>query len=175
MVMITALCVRSDGPYPAMGVDCYTKDRDAFNFKGKNPVIAHPPCRAWGSYRHKSLHSQREKDLAIFCLDVVRRNGGVLEHPVKSVLWELLGPDDETLVIDQHWFGHPSQKRTRLLVSKVQLGQLPLNLSICRPVENLSRRQRELTPVQLASWLVDSIQKSYRTPSRPDEGRGVRL
>ena len=30
------------------GFDCWDIERNALNWPGGNPIVAHPPCRAWG-------------------------------------------------------------------------------------------------------------------------------
>jgi hypothetical protein len=57
-------------------------------FKGGSPVIAHPPCRLWGQMRFFSSAPESEKLLAFFAVEQVRKNGGILEHPASSTLWE---------------------------------------------------------------------------------------
>ena len=76
--MIAALFARNDSRYkdfPEL-YDVYDIDRDARNFIGDYPVIAHPPCRAWGMLSHMANPRPDEKDLAWFALDKVRTNGG---------------------------------------------------------------------------------------------------
>jgi hypothetical protein len=109
----------------------------------------------------------------------VRRFGGVLEHPHKSLLWPECGlpagtaPDawgGWTLTVDQHWWGHRAQKRTRLYIvgcAPADLPPFPLVLgeashvvglwsgrdrARCRP--EISKREREATPEAFANWLV---------------------
>ena len=49
---VAVLFVRSDSVYKQMAdVDCYDIDRDARTWPGGCPVVAHPPCRAWGLLR----------------------------------------------------------------------------------------------------------------------------
>ena len=69
--------------------DVFDLGRDALTFGGGCPVIAHPPCRAWGRLRHLSKHAMGELELAHFAVRAVRFNGGVLEHPEASTLWRV--------------------------------------------------------------------------------------
>lgn len=48
---VAALCVAGNSIYKGMpGVICYDKARDARQFTGGMPVVAHPPCRFWSAY-----------------------------------------------------------------------------------------------------------------------------
>lgn len=83
-----------DGPYFFdEGVDPWDEARDARNYAGPHPVVAHPPCERWGRYwgGGPMLHgTPRQKKLGddggcfAAALDAVRRFGGVLEHPEAS-------------------------------------------------------------------------------------------
>lgn len=168
MTDLAVLCARRDSVYKSIpGLDVYDADRDAFTFGGGVPVIAHPPCRGWGRYRHRSQHSARELELARFCLYHVRQAGGVLEHPACSSLWEEQclprpgqAPSREgfTLAIDQSFFGHPARKRTWLYFHGVDcLPRMPFRLGYGTPVELLGRAAREHTPKDLALWLVQCL------------------
>src|SRR3972149_3930233 len=84
----SVLFARRDSDYKLMDCDVWDIDRDARNYTGNAPVIAHPPCRAWGRLRHFAKPRPDEKDLALFAVATVRRCGGVLEHPASSTLWQ---------------------------------------------------------------------------------------
>src|ERR1700748_1108174 len=114
MKIVTVLYARTDSIYKALGVDCFDIERDARTWKGGNPVIAHPPCRAWGRLAQFSKPRPGEKELAIHGLSMVRKWGGVLEHPYGSTLWDeirlnmpLPGQKDEyggyMLCVNQSW------------------------------------------------------------------------
>jgi hypothetical protein len=123
---VAALFVRSDSFYKSMkSVDCWDIGRDARKWPGGSPVIAHPPCRAWGRLRQMARPRSDEKDLAIFAIEQVRRWGGVLEHPAASTLWQACslpepGYTDDlggwTLPIFQSSWGHRADKATRLYI-----------------------------------------------------------
>ena len=78
---ITVLFARRDSVYKTMGADVWDADRNALYWRGGNPVVAHPPCRAWGRLRKFAKPQPGELDLARFAVAQVRRYGGVLEHP----------------------------------------------------------------------------------------------
>lgn len=178
--MIAVLFARSDSIYKTIeGLDVYDIERDARSFEGSQPVIAHPPCRAWGCLSHFAKPRPDEKDLAFFAVEQIRKNGGVLEHPAFSKLWAaanlpMPGERDEfggwTLPIPQYWFGHLARKNTWLYIvgiNPANLPPIPLILGEAGYVVSTSKRryapskpeipkkQREQTPVNFANWLVD--------------------
>ena len=178
---ITVLFAREDSIYKSFSsTDVFDIKRNALNWEGGTPVIAHPPCRAWASLRHCAKPREGEKDLAHFAIAMVRKFGGVLEHPMLSTLWNVaklpqVGERDEfggwTLIIDQNWFGHRARKRTRLYICGVEpkdIPELPMKLGeathtvglwsgrnkeTCRP--SITKPEFEQTPRELAEWLVN--------------------
>lgn len=138
---IAALFVRADSVYHSMpAVDAWDATRDARRWPGGCPLIAHPPCRAWGRMRDKAQPREDEKDLARWAVAQVRTNGGVLEHPAQSTLWPDQGlplprstrgnrPRDAwggwTLPISQNWFGYRAEKLTWLYVVGCEPKDLP--------------------------------------------------
>ena len=146
---------RKDSVYKELGCDVWDVDRDVRQYKGSNPVICHPPCRAFGLLGWRSNHTQEELSWPFWCAQLVLNNGGVLEHPITSKLWKAIKP---TLVIDQHWFGHKAQKRTGLLINgtippfPLVLGDAPYKLI---DEKNVSRAEREHTPPDFARWLIE--------------------
>ena len=124
---MAALFVRADSIYKTLpGVDAYDIERDARTYDGPWPVVAHPPCRAWGRLRTFANPRPDERNLARLAVALVREFGGVLEHPEGSTLWgaQMLPepgarPDQFggwTLGVSQHWWGHRAEKLTRLYV-----------------------------------------------------------
>jgi hypothetical protein len=174
---VSALFVKKDSIYKELGLDCWDIDRDAQNYAGTNPVICHPPCRAWGNLSHIAKPRPGEKELAIFSVNQVRKWGGVLEHPRKSKLWNYMGLPypgkyDEyggfSICIDQHWFGHKAQKRTLLYICGVDIKDLPRYPITLNQVEfcvgtsrdkgyikEMPKKEREDTPLKLANWLIE--------------------
>jgi hypothetical protein len=184
--MITALCVRKDSIYKKLGIECYDKERDMTRWEGGNAIIAHPPCAQWGKYRQFATVDQSEKDLAVTCIDLIRKFGGVLEHPSTSKLFDkkfsnrdipMPGFIDEwggyTICINQHWFGHPCEKKTLLYIvgcEEKQLPEIPFSLDAIQYVisptkteagnlpngkKTLPKSRRDKTPIQLARWLIE--------------------
>ena len=87
--VIAVLFARDDSRYKELnGYDVYDIHKDARTFCKKMPVIAHPPCRAWGMLSHMANPREGEKQLAYLALAQVRLNGGILEHPAGSRLWK---------------------------------------------------------------------------------------
>lgn len=166
--MITALYTRKKSVYKKLGIDCWDKERDARNWPGGNSVIAHPPCRMWGRYRTIAKGGEDEKELGRHAVKMVRRWGGVLEHPENSQLWEDMGlplPSTTdpfggwTLSIDQSWFGHRAKKRTFLYIVGIQPKELPdyplvLGKVHTTTIEKMGVAEREATPILLAYWLI---------------------
>lgn len=124
--MVAALFVRKDSIYKTMpGVDAWDVDRDARNWPGGESLIAHPPCAQWGTLSHMAHENAAEKELAVRSVALIRRWGGVLEHPVRSKLWAFLAlpmgaePDEHggwTLIVSQRWWGHRAEKQTNLYI-----------------------------------------------------------
>jgi hypothetical protein len=132
---VAALFVRADSVYKGMrGVDAWDIERDARAWPGGAPVVAHPPCRAWGRLRHLAKPRPDEKALALYAVERVRAFGGVLEHPAHSTLWAaaglpLPGLRDAwggwTLPVVQSWWGHRAEKATWLYVVGCEPANVP--------------------------------------------------
>lgn len=133
---VAALFVRADSVYKRMpGVDAWDIERDARGWSGGCPVIAHPPCRAWGRLRHLAKPRPDEKALAILAVARIREFGGVLEHPAHSTLWahEKLplpgaAPDTFggfTIEVEQFHWGHRAEKKTWLYIVGTGPSDLP--------------------------------------------------
>jgi hypothetical protein len=119
---VAVLFARADSHYKTMtGVDVYDAERDARTYDGPWPVVAHPPCRAWGRLRSFANPRPDERNLARLAVAMVREFGGVLEHPAGSTLWPaqcLPRPGERdafggwTLAAPQKWWGHKAEKET---------------------------------------------------------------
>lgn len=153
------------GPYAAMGLDCWGVERDATMYPGPGPVIAHPPCEAWGRYAFKARTDRRH--LALAAVEQVRRFGGILEHPAHSLLWRearLPWPGElpdawggRSAHVEQGWWGHPAPKPTWLYFVGVELPPFPRERPAATGrVECMSRSTRHLTPPAFARWLADA-------------------
>lgn len=118
--MIAALFVETNGVYFNLpDVDPWDVARDARLYPGPHPVVAHPPCGPWSALKH--LYRGNEHDCAPAAVAIVRRWGGVLEHPANSGLWsacQMPEPDELsdghgfTICVDQVAWGHVARKRS---------------------------------------------------------------
>ena len=173
MQTIAALYIDPTGHYPTIpGVDCWDESRDARLYPGPYPVIAHPPCGPWGRFAWKCEY--QDKTLAPIAVDQVRTWGGVLEHPASSGLWPYCGlpavgagPDAyggfSALVYQSGW-GHRIEKATKLYMVGV-----PWNAVVPMPrrsastiYSSLSARERRLSPLAFAAWLVELARQVRR-------------
>jgi hypothetical protein len=169
--LIAALYVETDGCYFGLpGVDPWDEKRDARNYKGPHPVVAHPPCQRWGRFWHGSTRKPHQFKLGddggcfAAALRAVRQFGGVLEHPADSHAWHYFGlarpkrhagwqsaedgrpwwKDNEhgwTCYVEQGHYGHMSRKPTWLYACKVDLPEL-----------NWSKGAQRLHPIALERY-----------------------
>lgn len=179
MTDVAVLFARQDSIYKELpNCDVWDIERDARNWPGGCPIVAHPPCRAWGRLRTFAKPRPDEKDLARWAVAQIRRWGGVLEHPAGSTLWADQSlpypgttPDEHggwTLAAPQKWWGHKAEKATWFYVVGCfpsDIPALPLVLgdalyvvqtrkrSDHRP--HITKAEREHTPEALARWLVE--------------------
>lgn len=149
---VAVLFARADSIYKTLpGTDVYDADRDARNYAGNSPLVAHPPCRTWGTLSHLFEHPVGERELAPWATAQVRRFGGVLEHPAKPRLWPELclpavGKRDEfggwTLAIKQSDFGHRAEKKTRLYIVGCEPGDVPkMPIVLGKPTHVISQNR----------------------------------
>jgi hypothetical protein len=141
---IAALYVKRGGSYYGLpGVDPWPEQRDARNYRGPFPVVAHPPCSRWcrlaGLVEARWGH-KRGEDGGCFAaaLASVRTWGGVLEHPAYSDAWAAFGlprPSRHggwvqgpcggwSCHVEQGRYGHPAKKATWLYAFGCQLPEL---------------------------------------------------
>jgi hypothetical protein len=161
---VAVLFARSNSVYKSIpGCDVWDAERDARKWPGGSPVIAHPPCRAWGRYAHWSKHRPDERQLATWAIDKVRRFGGVLEHPITSALWSESGClgygmrdhfGGVLVPVLQSWWGHRAPKETGLYIVG-PVPELPYDSTPAHGrIENMGRAERERTPEPFARFLV---------------------
>ncbi len=135
MFPVAVLFARADSVYKAIPeCDVWDAERDARRWPGGAPVVAHPPCRAWGTLRALAKPRPDEKELAVWAVAQVRKFGGVLEHPKRSTLWPhcglpAIGEKDIfggwTLPIFQSSWGHRAEKATLLYIVGCAPAQIP--------------------------------------------------
>lgn len=101
--MIAALYVETDGCYANLPkVDPWDEARDARQYAGPWPVVAHPPCQRWGRFWHGSTRKPHQYKLGddggcfASALEMLEAFGGVLEHPCDSHAWRHFGMDRPT-------------------------------------------------------------------------------
>lgn len=121
---VAVLYVDPRGPYPGIVREWFDEARDAKTYAGSLPVVAHPPCGPWGPLRH--LNEKQDPSCGPHAVELVRRLGGVLEHPKGSKLWEHCGlpkPGDlpdawggQTFAVNQCDWGHVARKPTWIYV-----------------------------------------------------------
>ena len=113
---VAALFVETDGCYFGLpDVDPWDIGRDARTYAGPHPVVAHPPCQAWGRFAEShpikgSKYREVGQDGGCFhaAWRALRAFGGVLEHPAHSKAWEQFGlmrPLHKGGWIRDDWFG----------------------------------------------------------------------
>jgi hypothetical protein len=146
--VIAALYVARGGCYYGLdGVDPWGEDRDARDYSGTDPVVAHPPCARWGRYwfggptaKDRSKYKLGDDggcfEAALFA---VRAWGGVLEHPEASHAWKHFGlaippraggwieADNLggwTCCVEQGHYGHKARKATWLYAQWCDLPEL---------------------------------------------------
>jgi len=133
---VAALYVLPDGPYFGIpDVDPWALPRDAREYAGPHPVVAHPPCERWGRYWSGGPSAKVRRKLGddggcfAAALLAVRTWGGVLEHPEASHAWRWFGlnPPPQpggwvnadllggwTCCVAQGHYGHRAEKLTWL-------------------------------------------------------------
>lgn len=147
---IAALYVETGGCYFGLpDVEPWDEARDARQYAGPHPVVAHPPCERWGDMWMGSplviaRTGERKKlgdDGGCFAaaLAAVRKYGGVLEHPEDSRAWDYFGlfkPPKSggwamadwdggwTCHVEQVAYGHVVRKGTWLFARGVELPSL---------------------------------------------------
>lgn len=180
--MIAALFVQRWGCYSTAqsdmfgappAVDPWDAARDARQYAGPLPVVAHPPCGPWGAYARqgKTLRKLGDDDGCFFAaLDAVRQWGGVLEHPRLSSAWSAFAlprppavgwsePDafgGRSVSVEQGHYGHPARKPTWLYACRLKhWPTLPAGASTTvRCCQDLGHDERAATPKAFRDLLI---------------------
>ena len=199
---VAVLCAARKTSYRDLpGLEIYDIDRDAWTFQGGMPVIAHPPCRRWTKFGRDMLKGfskrhpghelpskdsiEAEKQLGLLCARMVQENGGILEQPANSGLWESAGlplpgspqsPNSFSLAVWQAWWGYPAKKGTWLYFRGISQFSIEIPFRL-HPFGNDKRYydhkitgwlgQRSMTVPALARWLVDlarTVSLPYNQP-----------
>ncbi len=188
---IAALFVDAEGVYSSIsGVQCWGLEHDARFYKGSLPVVAHPPCQRWGNFNHggpaKPWTEVPGADGGCFAaaLFAVRNYGGVIEHPKGSKAWkafELKQPALKggwsradsgggwTCCVYQSKYGHEAPKASWLYLFRVSppwpIFRWGCDDNALNRVQEMSKKQREATPLEFAKLLVSlSLKTSWPSP-----------
>jgi len=194
MPEIAVLFVEPDSVYKTIpGVDPWDQARDARAWPGGMPAVAHPPCRTFSMLRHFARAPADEHALGLYAIEVIRRWGGVVEHPAYSTLWKECdlpapGPAQDvfggfSMDVDQFWWGHRAQKRTWLYIcgcTRAQVPQMPIVLGTSprkccwskeirvgdpRYRKQIRTKERNATPKNFALWLIE-LARRCKTENR---------
>lgn len=148
---VAALYVETGGCYYGLpGVEPWDEARDARQYAGPHPVVAHPPCQRWGKMwfgqplwvKRTGERKRKGDDGGCFeaALKAIRTYGGVLEHPWGSHAWAHFGlnkPPREggwivadfhggwTCCVEQGRYGHYARKPTLLVAYGIDPAELP--------------------------------------------------
>ena len=198
---VPVLFTTPDSIYNALPhADPYDQARDANTYAGSSPIIAHPPCQQWSTMRHFANHNPQQKALAIYAVALVRRLGGILEHPAASDLWPSLAlpvsgglPDHHggyTIQVDQFHWGHAARKRTWLYIVGCNREYLPPRphrtgspTHVYGTTKGIGRLPtvphslRNRTPLGFALWLLAIVQQiphGTLTTDRTSQERRIR-
>lgn len=113
-------------PWELSSLPLFGLSRDARDYRGPYPVVAHPPCNRWGRFWWRG---ELGADGGCFeaALRSVRTWGGVLEHPEGTLAWDRFGLEAPerggwrrstdggwVCSVDQSNYGHRARKRTWL-------------------------------------------------------------
>ena len=187
---VAALYVEPDGPYAGLpGVEVWDEARDARNYAGPHPVVAHPPCLRW-CILSLCVNKRDGQDDGVFyaALESVRKHGGVLEHPAYSLAWRWFGLMTPplgggwvyadwlggwTCHVDQGRYGHERRKPTWLYSVGCELPSLNWGASgIARGVAGMpswdvkARLIRSVTPAPFRDLLLSMARSADGWPHR---------
>lgn len=189
---VAALYVETGGCYYGLpGVDPWDVARDARNYAGPWPVVAHPPCQRWGKFwagqplsiKRTGKRKKKGDDGGCFAsaLECVRTFGGVIEHPEHSHAWAHFGINkpprkggwivaDEhggwTCCVEQGRYGHYARKPTWLYAVGCSLPELDWGIGPSRLDPELIAR----VGLRKAQRLGEVCAQGGGTDSRPRIG-----
>jgi len=191
--VIAALYVDPDGTYSGRpDVEPWGLPvRDAREYAGPWPVVAHPPCQRWGKLgtprprgvdrRISGAPVGQDGGCFAAALAAVRRWGGVIEHPAHSLAWVRFGMNPPTglgwhKAMDGSWsgavwqsaYGHRAPKPTWLYYVG-DVPPAPLDTSTPDPgfrIERMCKAERERSPAAFAAYLI-SLAAMARPGSAP--------
>lgn len=158
MKIVTVLFAMTNGPYfGLLSVDPWDEPRDAMKYDGFGPVIAHSPCECWGKYAKRYGGVGQDGGKFEFALKVVRRNGGVLEHPAGSLAWKLFDLPKppargwseldkfggRSCLVYQGHYGHRAPKATWLYAKLKEYPELIWGPTPPRDLSHLSEKERK--------------------------------
>lgn len=190
--MIAALFVQTGGCYFGLpDVDPWDEPRDAREYDGPHPIVAHPPCQRWGKMWFGSpavvaetgQRKRKGDDGGCFAaaLASLRKWGGVLEHPERSFAWQHFGLNEPpreggwinadfeggwTCCVEQGRYGHYARKPTWLLAYGVE----PPSLDWGKGKPRLDPALVERVGLQRAKKLGEVCSRGGGTDSAPRIG-----
>lgn len=175
--MVNILFASKDSFYFQIpGLNVFDEKRNAESVERKGVFICHPPCAQWSRLRYFSNFNSRLKAYGPWSILLVRKFGGIIEHPASSLLFKkylpLPGqPPDKyggfSLKITMHQFGASYHKPTWIYIvgiNKKDLPAEPLNFSVIShsisnpgkrsALKEISKKERSLSPFPFIFWLV---------------------
>lgn len=158
MTLVAALYVESGGAYFGdTDIDPWDEARDARQYAGPWPIVAHPPCQRWGKLwagqplwiKRTGQRKVKGDDNGCFAaaLAAVRKWGGVIEHPWGSHAWSHFGLNTPprsggwisadfhsgwTCCVEQGRYGHYARKPTLIYACHTDLPELDWGISHSR-------------------------------------------
>lgn len=174
--MVPVLFCQEESIYKKLNCDVYDEKRNALNFSRCEAAIYHPPCRLWSKLKQFSNADESEKYLGVWSVRMVRNNGGILEHPAYSSLFDCCnipkpGFSDEygfTIQVNQFDFGHKVRKKTWLYICGLPKDSellyypkrpgKPKHKFFTKKQKNnlpeIAKKERSATPKKFAKYLV---------------------
>lgn len=177
-IRVAALFVETNGVYFGLpNVDPWDVHRDAMEYRGPYPVVAHPPCERWCKMAkvNEARYGQKvgdDKGRFAFAIDCVRRYGGVLEHPKQSLAWPAFGlktPQRGKWIAYGHGFvteiyqsayGHRARKATWLYT--INVPPIDLNWTAAPFTHRIGYRKSAVNESQFTPTLNRA--EAHRTP-----------